>query len=167
MCNGYVARVFWPTHKPSFASRNVRIVERFGLRRAQVMSNLVASVVSLSNKIDDLETNLRNEYGPVIYEAKPAAKQKIKCTMAMIDRLAGERNNFIRVMNPTGNKKPGSIAARNYSLYGKVGEPTVTVRDFIKAYPLQDGGVTRARASLLWDIERGFIKIDGLEFETK
>lgn len=104
----------------------------------------------------------------VVSTNEPKAKQpKVKCTMAMIDRLAGNRNNFINVLSPTGNKKPGSIAARNYSLYGSVGSPSVTVADFVKSYPVQDGGVTRARASLLWDIERGFVAIDGLEFETK
>lgn len=111
------------------------------------------------------ETNL-NEYGPEIYPAAVTATKpaKVKCTMAMIDKLSEGRANYICVMNPTGNKKPGSIAARNYTLYGN---GSVTVAAFIKSYPLQDGGVTRARASLLWDIERGFVTIDGLSFETK
>ena len=113
------------------------------------------------------ETNL-NEYGPVIYtKAAKAKPERKRYTMAMIDRLAGDRNNFIRVLHPTGDKKPGCIAQRNYYLYGKLGEPSVTVRDFIKSYPLQDGGVTRARNSLIWDLERSYIVIQGLNDETE
>lgn len=82
--------------------------------------------------------------------------------MKDIDALAGGRNNFIIVIDATGDKKARSIAEKNYPLYGKVGEPTVTVQGFIKSYPTQDGGVTRARASLLWDLDRGFVKVTTL-----
>lgn len=80
-------------------------------------------------------------------------------TLRLIDSLAAGRNNFIEVVHPTGNKKPGSIAERNYPLYGAPGKPTVTVANFMKNYPTVDGGVTRARSSLLWDLQRKFVKI--------
>jgi hypothetical protein len=82
----------------------------------------------------------------------------------MIDAMAGRRNNFIVVMvdNP---KKPDSIASRNWHLYGTKGKPTVTVAEFLRGgdnpyYPARDNGVTRARASLLWDLQRNFVRIE-------
>lgn len=94
-----------------------------------------------------------------VTQAKP---DKVRCTLKMIDVLEGNRSNTITVLvaNP---KKPGSIAHRNFALYNN--EPTVA--GFLNGYPRNDGGKTRARASLLWDIERGFVGVKGLTFETK
>lgn len=96
---------------------------------------------------------------PAVTQAKP---DKVRCTLKMIDVLEGNRSNTITVLvaNP---KKPGSIAHRNFALYDN--EPTVA--GFLNGYPRNDGGKTRARASLLWDIERGFVGVKGLTFETK
>lgn len=94
----------------------------------------------------------------IVANAQPP---RVKCTLKMIDVLEGNRSNVVTVLvaNP---KKPGSIAHRNFGLYeGK------TVAAFLASYPTQDGGKTRARASLLWDIERGFVGVAGLSFETK
>lgn len=81
-----------------------------------------------------------------------------KWTMARIDALPGGRGNFIRVMvdNP---KQAGSIASRNFGLYGKLDTPSVTVAEFVKSYPSKDGGVTRAERSLTWDLDRGIVKL--------
>ena len=79
-----------------------------------------------------------------------------------IDALEGGRDNYILVMveNP---KKPDSIAFNNWYLYGNRGQPSVTVKQFIKSYPKGDRGVDRARASLIWDLNRELIRIVKVE----
>lgn len=107
-------------------------------------------------------TDLVNNFVPAT--PVPAKDTGTKWTLAMIDAMAGRRNNFIVVMvdNP---KKPDSIASRNWHLYGTKGKPTVTVAEFLRGgdnpyYPARDNGVTRARASLLWDLQRNFVRIE-------
>ena len=95
-----------------------------------------------------------DEYGPEHVSTATETKV-VSFRMRDIDGLEGNRNNVItvRVSCP---KKVGSIAERNWSLYG---DGTVTVAAFVKSYPKQDGGVTRARASLLWDLNHGFVTV--------
>lgn len=84
--------------------------------------------------------------------------------MKDIDALEGGRDLYIKVMVPNP-KKPGSIAYNNWFLYGdeSLNGPDVTVKQFIKSYPKDDRGVDRARASLIWDLNREFIKIVKVE----
>lgn len=97
--------------------------------------------------------------GPKAAQARAATKQS--WTVTRLDRLAGGRNNVIlvHVANP---KKPGTHASDNWSLYGKIGVPTVTVDDFLKSYPASAGGLTRARTSLAWDINYGYVSVINL-----
>lgn len=78
-------------------------------------------------------------------------------TLRLIDSFAAGRNNFICVMVDCP-KKPDCIAEKNWPLYGMIGKPTVTVGQFMKDERVI-GGTNRARASLLWDIQRGYITI--------
>lgn len=122
--------------------------------------NVVAETVTKSAP-SAIETLVqRFKPGTVTTAVETPAK---RWTIGSIEAMAGKRNNFVcvRVENP---KKPGSIAHRNWSLYGKVGQPSVTVAQFLRGgdvpyYPAKDGGVTRARQSLLWDLDRGFVTI--------
>jgi hypothetical protein len=93
--------------------------------------------------------------------ATPVATKKAQLAnhkMREIDAMEAARGAYIHVLVPCP-KKPGSIAERNWGIYGEVGKPTVTVAAFIRAYPKDDRGTDRARASLLWDWNRGFIAI--------
>ena len=78
--------------------------------------------------------------------------------MSHVDAMESARGNYIVVLvdNP---KKPGSIASRNWGIYGRKGQPTITVAKYMETYPQDDRGVNRARASLLWDWDRRFIAI--------
>lgn len=93
--------------------------------------------------------------GPKANAAREQAKQT--WSVVKLDRLTGGRGNRILVMvaNP---KKPGSMADRNWPLYGKTGEPTVTVEQFLKN-PAVEGGLSRARVSLAYDLNYGYVKI--------
>lgn len=98
----------------------------------------------------------------IVAETRPAKRNRnvtapTPWTMRRIDALPGARNNFVCVMVP--NPKVSGKASANWPLYGTIGKPTVTVAAYIAAYPLADGGVTRAERSLTWDLDRGYIKI--------
>lgn len=82
------------------------------------------------------------------------ADHKATWTVTRIDRLAGGRSLTIKavVANP---KKAGSAADRNWSLY----ETGLSVQAFIDAYPVNDGGKGRARTSLAWDLNYGYVVI--------
>lgn len=70
-------------------------------------------------------------------------------------------NAYILVHVGSDVKQAGSIAEANWGLYGKLGEPTVTVNAFVTSYPNtpQRRGVDRARDSIQWDVVRGYISI--------
>lgn len=94
--------------------------------------------------------------GPKAAQKRDASKANWSVTR--IDRLSGGRNNLILVC-VTNPKKPGSKADTNWGLYGKQDNATVPVGDFLKAYPGEDGGLSRARASLAYDLNYGYVKI--------
>lgn len=113
-----------------------------------------------------------NEYGPEIYASVtptasvtigPRAAQardasKTNWTVTKIDRLAGGRANRLRV-NVANPKKPGSIAHRNWGLYGN----DTSVDAFLRAFPAGDGGLGRARSSLTWDLNYGYVSVIGAD----
>ena len=107
-------------------------------------------------KLLTVPTQAYPAFGPKAAQRRDTLKQSWNVTM--IDRSAGGRNNLIIVFQPNP-KKPGSKADTNWHLYGKIGKPTVTVETFLKAYPTLDGGLTRARASLAYDINYGYVGI--------
>lgn len=78
--------------------------------------------------------------------------------MRDIDTLPGGRENLLLVAtdNP---KRPGSRAYRNFHRYGRVGDPQITVGEFMQSYPSDEGGAVRARTSLLWDLNHGIVRI--------
>ena len=94
----------------------------------------------------------------LVTQTKGKGKSSIAKVMNWIDALPGGRNNFITVLVPNP-KQANTIASRNWPLYGEQGKPTVTVAEFIRAYPPMDGGTVRATTSLAWDIGHGFIRI--------
>lgn len=94
-----------------------------------------------------------------IRDITPRGHAVIQYHMSDIDGLAGGRDNWILAVRGSEGKKPGSVAQRNYHLYGQVGVPMVTIEEYISSYPHQDGGVARARASLLWDLNHGAVRI--------
>lgn len=101
---------------------------------------------------------IRNVPAPVTVTVGPAAAKALEAakaswTVTRVDRLAGGRTNTIRV-NVANPKKPGSAAHRNYGLYDGA-----TVETFLKAYPAADGGLGRARASLAWDLNYGYVSV--------
>ena len=109
-----------------------------------------------STKLLTVPTETYPAFGPKAAQRRDALRQSWNVTM--IDRSAGGRNNLIIVFQPNP-KKPGSKADLNWGLYGKLGKPTVTVDAFLKSYPAADGGLTRARASLAYDINYGYVGI--------
>lgn len=90
--------------------------------------------------------------GPKAAQAREAAKAT--WTVTKVDRLAGGRNNIVKA-NVPNPKKPGSKAHANWNLY----ETGLTVAAFLAAYPVTDGGLGRARASLAWDLSYGYVSV--------
>lgn len=88
----------------------------------------------------------------------PRGRSEQTYRMRDIDLLPGGRDNLVLVAtnNP---KRPGSRAYRNFQLYGGVGDPQVTVSEFLQSYPEEEGGQVRARVSLLWDLNHGTVRI--------
>jgi hypothetical protein len=91
-----------------------------------------------------------DEFGPVLYQAQETAA---KFTLATIDAMEGSRQCKIRVLVACP-KKPGSIAEALWPLYD--GQPTVA--EFL-ARMTASHSRSRARASLLWDLQRRFVQI--------
>ena len=119
----------------------------------------------MSQATTQTQTTPSLRYGVGPNASKARASEGATVTVTKIDRLAGGRANLVRV-NVANPKKPGSIADRNWSLYGKLGESTVSVATFLKAYPAADGGLGRARASLAYDINYGYVSIVNAEGES-
>lgn len=88
----------------------------------------------------------------------PRGRENRVYRMGDIDALEGGRDNLLLVVreNP---KKLGTKAHRNYGLYGLTAQPSVSVADYIRSYPEADGGPTRARLSLLWDLNHSHVRI--------
>lgn len=88
----------------------------------------------------------------------PRGRESRAYRMRDIDQLEGGRDNLLLVIraNP---KKLGTRAYRNYGLYGEVGSPSVSVAEFFQRYPSSEGGVARARISLLWDLNHSLVRI--------
>lgn len=99
------------------------------------------------------QTNPAPAIGPRAAAAREAAKTSWSVTR--IDRLAGGRSCLIRP-NVACPKKPGSIAHANWSLYG---DGEVSVAAFLSSYPADQGGLGRARTSLAWDLNYGYVSI--------
>lgn len=89
------------------------------------------------------------------------ATHKAGWTVTRIDRLAGGRGLTVKAV-VTNPKKPGTAADRNWPLYTS----GLTVGAFIDAYPTEDGGKARARTSLAWDLNYGYVTIVNADGET-
>lgn len=98
-----------------------------------------------------------------VRDVTPRGRTVVQYRMADIDGLPSGRECMVLAVRGSEGKKPGSVAQRNYHLYGQVGVPQVTVEEYISSYPQEDGGVARARASLLWDMDHGNVRIVRVE----
>ena len=120
-------------------------------------------IVTTAQQIANVSTPAQSE--TVTLSGRNAGKSKSimhNFRMKDIDALETNRQAVIYVLQDENVKMPDSIARRNHKLYGN---GTVTVAAFIKNYPRNDGGVTRARGSLLWDLNRNIIGIVGVNID--
>jgi hypothetical protein len=108
-------------------------------------------------------------FATLVANHKPATVTQARVwRLRDIDAMAGGRNNFLLVKEPSVAKaKPGGgIGAMLYPLQGKPGIPSVTVAGFLKIASeahRPDGkglvGMSKARDDLLWNINHKYVEI--------
>jgi hypothetical protein len=117
--------------------------------------------MSGNETILDIANRQRDAMAPVAKAKGPQYR------LADIDRLAGGKLNFINVRLVNNPKQPGSDAATLWPLQGKFNDPTVTVEMFLQIGAETRGnkgpmGRARVRADLLYNLNKGWVTISGL-----